>query len=290
MQGNSRGRSYLREGYLSRGEGGARYLREDVLARTRRRQVAAEAQDPRGATLEDPAVPADAEIRTQRHSAGQALAGDAVGEEADLREQPGPGRRRSGSRSAAAEGIHLRLVSALPDPHPRHEQRGLAMMAKGKVGPRGRRARPQIEPFAQGRGRARRQDHLLMEIVADDYVAAMSAGSSPTRSRSSRDNGALYYYKSLNVATRLTLFQKAIEVRVDEISVFLCYCDFSSYDLYITLNNSACRCVQTEKYFYFIQSIRIIYDIHIINLNNNINLNRHNWLVLNRLMYFIIVT
>lgn len=119
--------------------------------------MVAEAQNSRDTTLEDSAVSADAEIRALRHSAGQALARDAVGEEAGLREQPGAGRRRSGSRSAAAEGIHLRLVSALPDPHPRHaRQRGLAMMAKGKVGPRGWRARPPIEPFAQGRGRARR--------------------------------------------------------------------------------------------------------------------------------------
>lgn len=183
-----------------------RYLREDVLARTRRREVAAEAQDPRGATLEDPAVSADAEIRTLRHPAGQALAGDAVGKEAGLREQPGAGWRRSGSRCTAAEGIHLRLVSALPDPHPRHEQRGLAMMAKGKMGPRGRRARPQIEPFAQGRGRVRRQDHLLMEIVADHV--AISTGSNRTRSRTPRDNGILYYCKSLRVATRLTLLPR----------------------------------------------------------------------------------
>lgn len=139
--------------------------------------MVAEAQDPRSATLEDAAVSADAQVRTLRHPAGQALAGDAVGEETGLREQPGPGRRRSGSRSAAAEGIHLRLVSALPDPHPRHAQCGLAMMAKGKVGPRGRRARPPIEPFAQGRGRVHRQDHLLMEIVAN-HVAM----SRPTRS------------------------------------------------------------------------------------------------------------
>lgn len=159
-----------------------RHLREDVLTRTRRRQVVAEAQDPRGATLEDSAVSADAEIRTLRHFARQAFAGDAVGEEASLREQPGAGWRRSGSRCAATEGIHLRLVSALPDPHPRHEQRRLTMMVKGKMGPRGWRARPQIEPFAQGRGRARRQDHLLMEIVAD-YVA-MLVRSNSTRSRS----------------------------------------------------------------------------------------------------------
>lgn len=197
-----------------------RYLREDVLARTSWREVAAEAQDPRGATLEDSAVSTDAEIRALRHPTGQALAGDAVGEEAGLREQPGAGWRRSGSRSAAAEGIHLRLVSALPDPHPRHEQRGLAMMAKGKMGPRGRRARPQIEPFAQRRGRVRRQDHLLMEIVADHV--AMSAGSNPRR-----NNGVSYYYKFLYMATRLTLFQKANEVRIDEVSVFLCCCDFS---------------------------------------------------------------
>lgn len=112
--------------------------------------MVAEAQDSRGATFEDSAVSADAEVRTLRHAAGQALAGDAVGEETGLREQSGAGRRRSGSRSAAAEGIHFRLVSALPDPHPRHEQCGLAMMAKGKVGPRGWRTRPQIEPLAQG--------------------------------------------------------------------------------------------------------------------------------------------
>lgn len=144
--------------------------------------MAAEAQNPRGATLEDSAVSADAEIRTLRHSTGQALTGDALGEEASLREQPGAGRRRSGSRCAATEGIHLRLVSALPDPHPRHAQRRLTMMVKGKMGPRGWRARPQIEPFAQGRGRARRQDHLLMEIVAD-YVALL-AGSNSMQSRS----------------------------------------------------------------------------------------------------------
>jgi len=182
--------------------------------------VVAETQDPRGAALEDSAVSADTEIRTQRHPAGQALAGDAVGEKTGLREQSGAGRRRSGSRSAAAEGIHLRLVSALPDPHPRHAQRGLAMMVKGKVGPRGRRARPPIEPFAQGRGRARRQDHLLMEIVAD-YVA-MSTSSNPMRSRSERDNGILYYYKSLSVATRLMLFQKTNKVRVNQ--VFQSFC------------------------------------------------------------------
>lgn len=127
-----------------------RYLREDIFARTRWRQVVAEAQDSRGATFEDSAVSADAEVRALRHSAGQTLAGDAVGEKAGLREQPGVGRRRSGSRSAAAEGIHLRLVSALPDPHPRHEQCGLTMMAKGKVGPGGWRTRPQIESLTQG--------------------------------------------------------------------------------------------------------------------------------------------
>lgn len=39
------------------------------------------------------------------------------------------------------------------------------MMAAGKMGPRGRRTRPQAEPFAQRRGRVR-QDYLLMEPVA----------------------------------------------------------------------------------------------------------------------------
>lgn len=174
-----------------------------------------------------------------------------MGEEAGLREQPGAGRRRSGSRSAAAEGIHFRLVSALPDPHPRHEQRGLAMMAKGKVGPRGRRARPPIEPFAQRRGRARRQDHLLMEIVADHV--SMSAGSNPTR-----DNGVSYYYKLfLYVATRLTLFQKANEVRIDEVSVFLYCCNFSI----ITYSQQRADCSDRKSTFIsFDQLNYIIYE------------------------------
>lgn len=95
-------------------------------------------------------------------------------EKARLREQSRSRRSRSGPRSADAEGVHFRLVSALPDPHPRHAKRGLTMMAKGKMGPRARRARPQTEPFAQGRGRVRRQDYLLMEIVAD-YVAVLDS-------------------------------------------------------------------------------------------------------------------
>lgn len=173
--------------------------------------MAAEAQDSRGTTLEESAVSADAEVRPLRHPAGQTLAGDAVGEEAGLREQPRIGRCRSEPRRASAEGIPFRLVSALPDSHPRHAQRGLAMMVEGKVGPRGRRARPQIEPFAQGRGRVRRQDYLLMEIVADHV--AMLAGSRPARSRSVRDNGVSYYYESLSVAMRRTLFQKMNQVR-----------------------------------------------------------------------------
>lgn len=41
------------------------------------------------------------------------------------------------------------------------------MMVKGKMGSRSRRTRSPIEPFAQGRVRVRRQDRLLMEIVAD---------------------------------------------------------------------------------------------------------------------------
>lgn len=49
------------------------------------------------------------------------------------------------------------------------------MMVKGKVGPRGWRARSPTEPFAQGRERVRRQDYLLMEIVVD----LMFASSAP---------------------------------------------------------------------------------------------------------------
>jgi len=128
--------------------------------------VAAKAQDPRGTTLEKSSVSTNAQVWSLRRPAGQASAGDAVGEEAGLRKQSRIGRRRGGPRFATAEGVHFRLVSALPDPHSRHAQRGLTMMAKGKVGPRGRRARPQIEPFAQGRGRARRENHLLMETMA----------------------------------------------------------------------------------------------------------------------------
>lgn len=222
--------------------------------------MVAEAQNSRGATLEDSAVSADAEIRALRHSAEQALAGDAVGEEAGLREQPGAGRRRSGSRSAAAEGIHLRLVSALPDPHPRHAQRGLAMMAKGKVGHRGWRARPPTEPFAQGRGRVRRQDHLLMEIMANHV--AMSAGSYPTRSRSPRDYGVLYYYKSLSVATRLTLFQKVNEVRADQVSVFLLLLRLVNYDFY-----SQRRMYSDRKIMYFILFDRPT-ELHYIRILN----------------------
>lgn len=37
------------------------------------------------------------------------------------------------------------------------------MMAEGKMGPRGRRTRPQTEPSAQGRERVRRENYLLME-------------------------------------------------------------------------------------------------------------------------------
>lgn len=151
-----------------------RYLCEDVLARTRRWEVAAEAQDSRDTALEESAISADAEVRPLRHPAGQTLAGDAVGEETGLREQSRVGRRRSESRSAAAEGIHFRLVSALPDSHPRHAERGLTMMVEGKVGPRSRRARPQIESFAQGRGRVRRQNYLLMEIMAD-HVSVLAS-------------------------------------------------------------------------------------------------------------------
>jgi len=176
-----------------------RYLREDVLARTRWREVAAKAQDSRSAALEESAVSANVEVWPLRHPAGQAPAGDVVEEKAGLREQSGSRRSRSGPRSADAEGVHLRLVSALPDPHPRHAECGLAMMAKGKMGPRGRRTRPQTEPLAQGRGRVRRQDYLLMEIVAD-YVAVL-ASLDPARSRFLRDNGVPYYYKSLSAAT-----------------------------------------------------------------------------------------
>jgi len=172
--------------------------------------VAAKAQDSRGTTLEESAVSTDAEVRPLRHPAGQTFTGDAVGEEAGLREQPRVGWRRSEPRPAAAEGIPFRLVSALPDSHPRLAKRGLTMMAKGKVGPRSRRARPQIESFAQGRGRVRRQDYLLMEIMAD-HVAVL-AGSISARSRSFRDNGVSYYYESLNVAIRRTLFQKINQV------------------------------------------------------------------------------
>lgn len=160
--------------------------------------MAAEAQDSRDTTLKESAVSADAEVRPLRHPARQTFAGDAVGEEAGLREQPRIGRRRSEPRSAAAERIYFRLVSALPNPHPRLSQCGLAMMVKGKVGHRGRRTRPQIEPFAQGRGRVRRQDYLLMEIVAD-HVAVLAV-SRPARSRSLRKNGVSYYYESLSIS------------------------------------------------------------------------------------------
>ena len=37
------------------------------------------------------------------------------------------------------------------------------MMAEGKMGPRGRRTRPQTEPSAQGRERVRSENYLLME-------------------------------------------------------------------------------------------------------------------------------
>lgn len=40
------------------------------------------------------------------------------------------------------------------------------MMAQGKMGPRGRRARPQTEPSAEGRGRVRCQNYLLIEPLA----------------------------------------------------------------------------------------------------------------------------
>lgn len=158
--------------------------------------MAAEEENSRGATFEESAVSANAKVQSLRYHARPTPAGDAVGKEAGLREQSRARRRRGRSRLVAVKRVYLRLVSALPDPHPRHAKRGLTMMVKGKMGSRGRRARPQIEPFAQGRGPARRQDHLLMEIVADH--AAVLAGSKPVRSRSSRDSGVLRYRKSLS--------------------------------------------------------------------------------------------
>lgn len=146
-------------------------------------------------------------------------------EEAGLREQPGPGRRRGEPRSAAAHADDRRLVSALPDPHPRHAERGLAMMVKGKMGPGGRRARPQAEPFAQGRGRVRRQDHLLMEIVADYVAASTHAAVSIGVSRCREPATA---------TTRRSLFQKANEdaPRIDgPRSVFLCLSAASSFNI-----------------------------------------------------------
>lgn len=97
------------------------------------------------------------------------------------------------------------------------------MMVKGKVGPGGRRARPQTEPFAQRRGRARRQNHLLMEMVAD---RAVMLASSPVRSRSPRSIGVSFYCrKSVNDATKRALFQKANEACVS--SIFPCSHGFS---------------------------------------------------------------
>lgn len=201
-----------------------RHLREDVFARWR--EVAAEAQDSCNTTLEEPAVSPDAQVRQLRR-AGQRLAGDAVGEEARFREQSGIRWRRGEPRPSAAHANDHRLVSALPDPHSRYAERGLTMMVKGKVGPRSRRARSQTEPFAQRRGRARRQDHLLMEMVAD--CADTFAGStSPARSRSPRGTGvSSCCRKSVNDATRRALFQKAGEACADVFSVFLCFHGFS---------------------------------------------------------------
>lgn len=101
--------------------------------------MAAEAQDSRNTALEEPAVSPEAQVRQLRRS-GQRLAGDAVEEEARLREQSRIRWSRGEPWPSAGHTKDHRLVSALPDLHPRYAERGLAMMVKGKVGPGGRRA------------------------------------------------------------------------------------------------------------------------------------------------------
>lgn len=183
--------------------------------------MAAKAQDSRDSTLEEPTVPPDSQVRQLRRVRSRP-AGDAVGEEARLREQSGIGWCRGESRTSATDANDHRLVSALPDPHPRHAARGLAMMVKGKMGPGGWRARPQTEPFAQRRGRARCQDHLLMEMMAD-HAGTLAGSTSPVRTRPPQGTGVSFYYcKFVNDATKRALFQKAGEACVDVPSIFPC--------------------------------------------------------------------
>lgn len=137
-----------------------RHIRENVSPR--RRQMAAKAENAGGATLEEPAIPSDHQVQQLRRPWKKST-GDAVGEEAGVREQPRARRGRGEPRPSSTGAADRRLVSLVPDSHPRHPYRGLPMMAEGKMGPRGGGTRSEAEPPSQGRERVCRENYLLIE-------------------------------------------------------------------------------------------------------------------------------
>lgn len=137
-----------------------RHVHKDVPARGR--ALAAQAQDPRGATLAESPIPADPQVSKLRRPGAQPP-GHALGEEAGLRVEPGTRWCRNRARCPLADAALDRLVPSLPYPYAGHTKRRLTMMAAGKMGPRSRRTRSSLESAAQGRDRVRCQNCLLID-------------------------------------------------------------------------------------------------------------------------------
>lgn len=126
--------------------------------------MAAKAENTGGATLEEPAIPSNHQVQQLRR-AWKESTGDAVGEEAGVRKQPRLRRGRGEPRPSSTGTADRRLVSLVPDSHPRHPYRGLPMMAEGKMGPRGGGTRSKAEPPSQRRERVCRENYLLIESI-----------------------------------------------------------------------------------------------------------------------------
>lgn len=126
--------------------------------------MAAKAENTGGATLEEPAIPSDHQVQQLRRPWKEST-GDAVGEEAGVRKQPRVRRGRGEPRPSSTGTADRRLVSLVPDSHPRHPYRGLPMMAEGKMGPRGGGTRSKAEPPSQRRERVCRENYLLIESI-----------------------------------------------------------------------------------------------------------------------------
>lgn len=130
--------------------------------------MAAETENAGGAPLEEPAIPSDHQVQQLRR-AWEESTGDAVGEEAGVRKQPRFRRGRGEPRPSSTGTADRRLVSPVPDSHPRHPYRGLPMMAEGKMGPRGGGTRSKAEPPSQRRERVCRENYLLIESILSAF-------------------------------------------------------------------------------------------------------------------------